>query len=77
MTMICKNCCEELHFLPHVCEQYNMPVLLQMKKKDLKIIIDALREYRTAHYKDLNECVEERDYFFKLYSWLLDQYSTC
>lgn len=77
MTMICKNCCEEIHFLPHVCEQYNTPVLLQMKKKDLKVIIEALREYRTIHYSDLNECVEERDYLFELYSWLLDQYKTC
>jgi len=77
MTMICKNCCEELHFLPHVCEKYNTPVLLQMKKKDLKIIIDALREYGADHNADLKECVEERDYFLKLYYWLLDQYSTC
>ena len=77
MTMICKNCCEELHFLPHVCEQYNTSVLLQMKKKDLKIIMDALQEYGMTHREDLRECVEERDYFFKLYDWLLEQYRTC
>ncbi len=77
MTMICKNCGKEVHLLSHVCDKYDMPVNIQIKKSDLGIIVDALQEYGMTHSKALEECVEERDYFLKLYKWFVDQYRTC
>ena len=71
--IMCKNCCEPVHFLPHICPQYDTPVLLQMNRSKLAIITKAMTEYGTKHYDEMKECAEEFNEFNELCGWLLRQ----
>lgn len=74
---VCKNCGEPVTILPHVCKQFDSPVLLQMKKSDLQTIIRSMWIFLNAFQGELHKDTAAYEKFMKLYHWLCEQNETC
>ena len=56
----CKNCGMLVTELPHVCPKYNFPMLLQLRKEDVTIILKALIGYRCNLMEDVDRVRVEK-----------------
>ena len=75
--MICKRCGAPINFLSHICDDLNDPMLLQVHKGDVKIIVNALKEYQMKYYDKIRGDMNEYARFQRLIEWLEDQLDKC
>ena len=64
----CKNCGMLVTDLPHVCPEYNFPMLLQLRKEDVMIILKALICLRFNSIEDVDRVRVDN-----LINWLREQ----
>ena len=64
----CKNCGQPITGLPHVCASKNNPMLLQMHRQDVLIILRGLIQYYSALEEQVDRAKVE-----KMMMWLREQ----
>lgn len=64
----CKNCGMLVTDLPHVCPEHNFPMLLQLRKEDVMIILKALICLRFNSMEDVDRVRVDN-----LINWLREQ----
>ena len=64
----CKNCGQPITDLPHVCPSKNIPMLLQMHRQDVLIILKGLTQYYNALEEQVDRVKVE-----KMMMWLREQ----